>query len=380
MGCSSPSQKHTPYGPPRQDASAAQQRALDLAERGYSGAPRPASTQATAVELAVASQQWVVHGEPLSVTLAAPQGGSQSLPLLVYLPGLGESANAGAHWRYAWARAGYAVLSFQALEADQTAWSSALARSADFSALALQHQQPHLLQARLHALQGAIAELGRRAAAGEALWSRVDLSRVAVVGYDLGAATALAWGSSLGPQAAEPGRGARAVIMLSPSGVTHADAERALATMPPRLPLLAINSRRAADLTGLLNSAAERTRFFEQLPADANKYLLLLNNPSHAALAGASGMAESPEEPAGRGISRRPQSQPAKGSGPQNAIMSAAPPPTLLDKGNQEAGVVVEHISIAFLNTHLRADPQAQSWLQQSAAVWLKGLAEWRLR
>ncbi|MDC8774242.1 alpha/beta hydrolase [Roseateles albus] len=380
MGCSSPSQKHTPYGPPRQDASAAQQRALDLAARGYSGAPRPASTQAATVELAVASQQWVVHGEPLSVTLAAPLSGSSSLPLLVYLPGLGESAQAGAHWRYAWARAGYAVLSFQALEADQTAWSSALARSADFSALALQHQQPHLLQARLNVLQGAIAELGRRAAAGEALWSRVDLSRVAVVGYDLGAATALAWGASLGPQAAEPGRGARAVIMLSPSGVTHADAEQALATMPPRLPLLAINSRRAADLTGLLNSAAERTRFFEQLPADANKYLLLLNNPSHAALAGASGMAESPEEPAGRGISRRPQSQPAKGLGPQNAIMSAAPPPTLLDKGNQEAGVVVEHISIAFLNTHLRADPQAQSWLQQSAAVWLKGLAEWRLR
>ncbi|MCV2356796.1 hypothetical protein LNV09_21865 [Paucibacter sp. B2R-40] len=380
LACGSPNRTHAPYGPPRQDASAAQQRALDLAARGYPGAPKAAIDQAAAASVSIASQQWVVNGEPLSTILAVPLGGSSRLPLLIYLPGLGESAGAGAHWRYAWARAGYAVLSFQALEFDQAAWSSPLARSAEFTALALQHQQPQLLQARLRMLRGAIDEAKLRAAGGDAPWGRVDAGRIAVLGYDLGAATALAWAAGLGPVADDQ---ARAVVMLSPSGLTRADATQALATLPPQFPLLAINSRRAADLNGLLNSPAERTQFFEQLPADAHKYLLLLNNPSHAALAGASGMAESPNEPTGRGMGRRPQTQAAKGPGQQNIVMSAAPPPTLLDKGNQEAGVAVEHISIAFLNQYLRNSQnsqEAQAWLQQSASAWLTGLGEWRQR
>ncbi len=375
LACGSPSRTHQPYGPPRQDASAAQERALELASRGYPGAPKPALEQAAAVT--ITSQQWVIQGEPLPTVLAVPQGGQSRLPLLVYLPGLGESAGAGAHWRYAWARAGYAVLSFQALEMDQMAWSSPLARSAEFTALALQHQQPQLLQARLRKLRGVIEEAKLRAMGRETPWDRVDTERIAVLGYDLGAATALAWAGDLGPLGSDQ---ARAVVLLSPSSLSRSDAAQALATLPPKLPLLAVNSRRAADLNGLLTSPAERTQFFEQLPADAHKYLLLLNNPSHAALAGASGMAESPNEPAGLGLARRPQPQVAKGPGQHNAIMSAAPPPSLLDKGNQEAGVVVEHISIAFLNQHLRNSQEAQTWLRQSASGWLAGLAEWRLR
>lgn len=378
LACAGSSRTHQPYGPPRQDASAAQQRALELAARGYPAAPKPALEREAAATVNVTHQQWVVNGQPLATVLATPLQGPSRLPLLIYLPGLGESAGAGAHWRYAWARAGYAVLSFQALEADQTAWSSALARSAEFTALALQHQQPHLLQARLRMLQGAIEAAQLRAASGEAIWGRIDADRIAVLGYDLGAATALAWGAGPSPLPSERTR--RAVVMLSPSGVTRADAAQALATLPPKLPLLAINSRRAADLNGVLGSPAERTQFFEQLPPDAHKYLLLLNSPSHAALAGASGMAETPHEPAGLSKGRRPQAQAPKGPSQQPAIMSAAPPPTLLDQGNQEAGVTVEHISIAFLNLHLRGSEDARAWLQQSASKWLAGLAEWRLR
>lgn len=372
LACAGPRHHQTPYAP-RQDASAAQQRALDLAARGYPGAAHQA--EPAGQPLAITSQQWVVKGDPLPVTLVAPVGGPASLPLLVYLPGLGESAQAGAHWRYAWARAGYAVLSFQALDDDARAWSSTLARQADFKALALQHQQAPLLQARLRMLEGVLAEAKLRSTSGDTLWTRVDLDHVAVIGYDLGAATAMAWAAGLRPTAAAQ---ARAVIMLSPSGLSRPTAEKSLANMPPQMPLLAINSQRAADLTGVLASANERTRFFDALPAASNKYLLLLNSPSHAALAGASGMAELPSEPSGQGSARRGASQPGKGQGPHNVVMSEAPPPTLLDKGNQEAGVAIEHISIAFLNQHLRSNPQAASWLRESAAQWLTGLAEWR--
>lgn len=359
-----PQQGQQPHGP-SQDAGAAEQRAQALAARGYPGAIQAVPPQ----PVDVAAQQWVVKGEPLPIVLTLPANEKTKLPLLVYLPGLGESAQAGAHWRYAWARAGYAVLSLQALAADANAWSSDLARQADFKALALQHQQPALLPARLRILEGAIAEARLRAANGDGLWSRVDLDRVAVIGYDLGAATALAWAAASGPLANGQ---ARALVLLSPSGLTPPD-------LPPKFPLLAINSRRAADLTGLLDSAAERSRFFEQLPLDANKYLLLLNSPSHAALAGAAGMAESPSEPSGRGGARRSMGNTPGGSQP-NAVMREAPAPSSLDRGNQEAGVAAAHISIAFLDAHLRAKPAASSWLNQAAAGWLAGLAEWRLR
>ncbi|WP_310389723.1 hypothetical protein [Roseateles sp.] len=374
LGCAGSRHHQAPYAP-RQDASAAQQRALDLAARGYPGAAHQADPAGQ--PLATVSQQWVVKGDPLPVTLLTPVGGSASLPLLVYLPGLGESAQAGAHWRYAWARAGYAVLSFQALEGDANAWSSALARQADFKALALQHSQAPLLTARLRMLEGVLAEARLRAASGDAPWARVDLDRLAVIGYDLGAATAMVWGARLTPIAAGQ---ARAVIMLSPAGLSRMQAEPLLASMPPRLPLLAINSRRAADLTGVLDSAAERTRFFDAVPANSNKSLLLLNSPSHAALAGAAGMAESPNEPASQRGIKGAASRSSHGPGQHQAVMSAAPPPLLLDKGNQEAGVAIEHISIAFLNQHLRANPQAASWLQQSAATWLAGLGDWQQR
>lgn len=374
LGCGGPQHRSSPYGPPRQDASSAQQRALELAARGYPGAPQTTAGPSDPLPVTVMNQQWIVKGSPLAVTLLTPAGDSTKLPLLIYLPGLGESATAGAHWRYAWARAGYAVLSFQALEADRTAWSSELARAADFKALALQHQQPHLLQDRLRILRAALAQALARAASAEPPWARVDTSRIGVVGYDLGAATAMAWAASLGPLAEGQ---ARAAILLSPSGLTRESTQQALAEMPAHLPLLAINSQRAADLNGVLESAAERTRFFEQLPHDANKYLLLLSTPSHAALSGASGMAESPNEPVANGLGRRvPPSQ----MGQAHAIMSPAPPPMLSDKGNQEAGVIVEHISSAFLNQHLRESQQARLWLRQSASAWLGELGELRLR
>ena len=55
----------------------------------------------------------------------APQDAAV-VPVVVYLPGLGQSAAAGATWRAAWASAGYAVLAVQPLDDDALAWTSAM--------------------------------------------------------------------------------------------------------------------------------------------------------------------------------------------------------------------------------------------------------------
>jgi len=53
-------------------------------------------------------------------------------PLVIYLLGLGESADAAPEIRNAWAKSGYVVLSLQPLKEDEDIWSSDAARRADF--------------------------------------------------------------------------------------------------------------------------------------------------------------------------------------------------------------------------------------------------------
>ncbi|MEJ6006006.1 hypothetical protein WG899_10650 [Paucibacter sp. AS339] len=389
IGCAGPRHAKTPYAP-RQDLAAAQERAEALAAGGYT-AEAPTS-------LTLSLQQWVLKGESVPVSLAFPSSG-RGVPLLVYLPGLGESAQAGAHWRHAWARAGYAVLSLQALETDAQAWSSPLARSAEFKALALQHQQPGLRTERLRLLAHALQEARARAKAGDSLWSRVDFERMALAGYDLGADTALAWADAASDGSAQALPRPQALILLSPQ-MPPPESSVADSPAPPglRLPLLAISSRRDTDPTGLIGSPAQRIAFFSRLTASGDKYLLLLNSSSHAALAGASGMEEAPNEPtSGRGMSGGNAGNASRGNrggnssggnsrggGMQdhrgNGQMAPAPAPLLRDNGNQEAGVAIEHSSIAFLDAHVRGRPEAQRWLQLRPSVWLASLAEWRLR
>jgi len=146
-----------------------QERAEAMASSGYRAAQDHALT--------VAVQQWVVSAQVQPVALAFPVTGAQ-LPLIVYVPGLGESAQAGARWRETWARAGYAVLSVQPLAFDAMAWQSDLARDANFKGLARAHRAPELQAQRSERLAAVMAEARRRAAAGDSLWSRVDFDTV----------------------------------------------------------------------------------------------------------------------------------------------------------------------------------------------------------
>jgi hypothetical protein len=63
-------------------------------------------------------EAWTIDRQPVDITLTTPIDGS-GYPLVIYLPGLGESAEAGSSWRQAWVAAGYAVVSCNGPALDQ---------------------------------------------------------------------------------------------------------------------------------------------------------------------------------------------------------------------------------------------------------------------
>jgi hypothetical protein len=145
---------------------------------------------------------WPLPERTVKVLLTVPAH-PRSLPLVIYVPGLGESNGAGDRWRAAWSAAGYAVMSVQPLLEDETAWTSELARTGEFKSLAREHYGAAATSRRVRALEAIAAEARRRSRAGEEGWERIDWDRVAIAGFDLGAYTALA---SLGITSTMPKR------------------------------------------------------------------------------------------------------------------------------------------------------------------------------
>ena len=163
------------HGRPTESAAAAPVRNTYVAERRY--------TKANLHET------WNDGDAEIDVELAFPAERG-TFPLVLYLPGLGETAAGGATWRSTWAEAGYAVLSVQDKRFGATALASARARAGDFRSLAREDYAPAALARRIAAVEFAVAEVKRRAAAAQAPWSSIDAGRLAVVGFDLGAQTA----------------------------------------------------------------------------------------------------------------------------------------------------------------------------------------------
>jgi predicted dienelactone hydrolase len=160
-------------------------------------APPPRASDAIAYaapKLALAAPvatTWTVRGEELDVTLLAPAERGP-FPLIVYLPGLGESSAAGAAWRRAWAEAGYAVLSVQPRPSGTGVWSAERARTFDFRSVALEHFSSRALPARLAMVEAVVDEAARRQRQGDSVEQRIDSTRIAVAGFDLGAMAAMA--------------------------------------------------------------------------------------------------------------------------------------------------------------------------------------------
>lgn len=338
---------------------------------------------------------WQLTGGSVKIVLCEPQRMGAS-PLVVYLPGLGEPSEAGERWRMAWASGGYAVLSVQPLIEDATAWNSELARAGDFKALGRWRYAPAEMSRRVAALGEALTQARHRAAAGERGLQHIDWNRVVVAGFDLGAYTAMAVAGEhvAGTAAVEQvgGLTIRAALAISPYVSASADAldTRYLGI---RIPVLSVTSDSDGDPLGLANGTSWRSAPFERMRGP-DKYLLSLQGLPHAHLSGnalpasqwvadtrSQGTAPSKSGGAGqRGRGGRRQAAEAGGSGEREERRAGGAG----DDGGLSVAALqmrmraAQDITTAFLDAHVKDDPQARSWLAAGASQWLGAAGELR--
>lgn len=355
---------------------------------------------------------WQHGDEEIVLDLLLPRG-TAPVPLVVYLPGLGEPVEAGAAWRTAWAQAGYAVASLQTGRGGSL-WSSASGRSGDFAKVAREQFAVKSLAARIERVDFVLQGMARRAKAGEVVYARIDTGRIAVAGFDLGAQTALALAGEKHPGMtglpAIPGL--RAAIALSPQAilVRGGFAER---FGDIRLPTLTITGTEDVDPYGLVDSPYTRQAPFRYMP-QGNKYMLVIEDGTHQFMAGASrpaapgddanslpgdlSDADGQREPpggmgrGGPGGGRGGMGGPGGGrggmggpggmggTGGMRGQPNEAASRRLAGKGLQYQIVIVERVSVAFLDAAVKNDPVAREWLERDGARWSDPLARLEMK
>lgn len=349
-----------------------QQRAFE--SRGY--APQGASVTVQALS-------WRLRGEDVRLSLAMPAGaGAEPRPVVLYLPGLGESETAGLRWRRAWAGAGYAVLSLQSLDDDATAWSSELARSAEFTELGRRHYAEAQMRRRLARLDELLAEAQRLGRLGEAPWRSLDWSRTVVAGYELGAQTAMALAGERQPDGtvlALTTLRPVAAIVISPQVFATPDPAR---YREVALPVLGLTGPDDSDVLGLVREPRWREAPFAAMPAGRG-WLLSAAEVRHAALAGNEPRPEDAEREnkRQRAAEDQAQSQPqgrrggGRGARGQEMPTRMAPVPALPDYRRlheQQLGLIAaQQVSVAFLDAQVRQSGAARAWLGGPAQAWM---------
>jgi len=384
-----------PDSPRGRFAAHGRDQAQALSASGWRGATLPLRVLEQRVSL-------VVQGRPQNLVLTVPESGTQ-LPLLLYLPGLGEGAEGGPLWRRAWAAAGYAVLSAQVLVEDEQAWRSELARAGDFAQLGRQRHGDAALQARVQAWQALWMGLQPAFREGEGVWSRLDASRLALAGHDLGASTVLAW---LNAQDAPAGTvpSAHAVLLIGAS-LSQAQLAQSAFRWPEALPVLGVAGTQEHDPSEWAQPEASLRQLFERHRSPMH-HLLLLEGASHtvlgaavpnpnaktaaapAARQGAQGGAGGPgggsrggRGGAGGGHSRQSGSPGARDAA-DNAVLPDMSPLPLGDVHAPDIDqALVRGFSLAFLEAALApssaARQEASRWLQGAAGPWLGSLGQW---
>jgi dienelactone hydrolase len=330
-------------------------------------------------------EAWTLAGEPVEMTLVRPSGNGL-FPLVIYLPGLGESSNGGAVWRQAWAQGGYAVLSLQSAANGEAILSSARARRGDFRDLAKEQFSNGALAKRLAILRSLFEELDRRHNSGAL--DGVDMSRIALTGFDLGAQTVMtaAGETNNGSELFPLPKSVKCVIALSPyADFTGAGFEQRFASI--HVPVLSVTSVDDTDPYGLVTAATIRRAPFEHMPP-GQKYLLSLVNAPHALIAGKQtptvekdvlGRDETPRATIGDGPNQGSGTGRRKGRrGGSNETRDST------SSSSQQVSSVawaahlarVQSVTAAYLDSNLKNDGVAREWLAREARRWLGNAAE----
>jgi len=330
--------------------------------------------------IATTFANWNLGEHSLDVAWTVPVTGN-ALPMVIYLPGLGESRTAGDAWRTAWAQAGYAVLSVQLLEDDQKAWSSAAAKRGDFDGLARQRYGMEAAGARMQALA---ALLGRLQGVGTdtPLLRRLDLSRIAVAGFDLGAYTSMLVAGEAPKFGGEPVLlpiPVSAVIALSPfadfSGSGLSTRYQSIT-----MPVLSVSSDTDSDAAGVVTSPSLRRAPFQYMPSK-DAYLLWLADAGHSVFSGS--VQAAPDETARAGPNE--DGQPARHNGrhrdsngyggtreQDSGFGGPMPGAQVLSPTDRAIDVsLIQGVTTAFLDAYLKHDPTAQEWLRKDARRWV---------
>lgn len=331
-------------------------------------------------------ERWTLGGEPVELSMLIPQGGHK-LPLVIYLPGLGETADAGLAWRQAWAEAGYAVVSLQPVRLGPSLLPAEKERSGDFNVVAREQYAPKALSRRVALVTEALDELKRRSHESQAAaLAQVDFSRVGVTGFDLGAQTAMAVAGEMydvGSALKRP-EGVRCVIAFSPyADFSGPGFEQRFG--PIHMPVLSVTSEDDADPYGVISTPEIRRAPFQYMPPD-NKYLLALYNVPHSLIGGsetpaAGSVHESATHPASGSDSndhagRRHRGKGRRGGGESSSGSEAARPGDISPAAWTDQLKLVQSVSTAYLDAMLKEDPEASRWLVQQAHRWLGESAE----
>jgi predicted dienelactone hydrolase len=315
----------------------------------------------------------------ISVTRSSPGSGDGSIqftliqpipqgryPLLIYLPGLGESDDDSAQLRAAWARSGYVVLSLQPLKRDADVWSSNAARSRDYTYLRHQMYRSASVSGRLDRLVRLAGYLKQQAASGGPIARRMDLSHIAIAGFDIGAYTAMIVAGEAPQHLRFAGLGlpAGGIIALSPyADFTGSDFEVRYRKID--LPVLSVTSDKDSDMRGSVPPSLHQAPFRYMPPG--NKYLLLLAGASHAEIG---------NESLSRQATIRSDSG-QDGSGGEADAESAAVPDTVATATRHAIReIALEQTTTAFLNACIKNDSYSLDWLKNDARRWLGSIGQ----
>ncbi len=368
------------------------------------------------------TETWQHDDQGIQITMMTPVVPG-NYPLIIYLPGLGESSETGKLWREAWAKAGYSVFSVQpkslgdalkgtpkvappkssswfSKDYDNSAAQKDI-RNSDLRYLGHQYFSQEQLSKRINQVLWAYAQLKQRNQSRLGLFARADLSRVVIAGYDIGAQTTAAMigetyditlpsTTDFKPLAA---------ILLSPA------VDMALGDITTRyqnisLPLLAVTGAEDDDPSAISTPFA-RTAIWEYSPP-GDKCLLVLKKGSHQLLSGNNFSQSQNQDPnsnqdsseatesnkqshftnqyGGGGSNGRSRSG-SHGDNTGNGMMSRDKDRSKVN-GNQDYAQVaaVYSVSSAFLDHICKKDNVARSWLSNKANVWLNKSATLKLK